>query len=93
MMVHNFGGGAGRTASAPGLRSACVERHEPTRGSLVEWVWGFLEEYPLFLTPRLGLPHALHLRDGHPKALRPIHALIDTRGSAICTPVHHFASL
>ena len=30
------------------------ERHEPTRGSLVEWVWGFLEEYPLLLTPRLG---------------------------------------
>ena len=47
MMVHNFGGDAVRTASVPGLRSACVERHEPTRGSLVEWVWGFLEEYPL----------------------------------------------
>lgn len=54
MMVHNFGGGAGRTASAPGLRSACVERHEPTRGSLVEWVWGFLEEYPLLSYPAPG---------------------------------------
>jgi hypothetical protein len=41
MMVHNFGKGAGRTASEPDLRS------EPTRSSLVEWVWGFLEEYPL----------------------------------------------
>jgi hypothetical protein len=47
MMVHNFGKVVGRTASEPGLRSACVERHEPPRGSLVEWVCGFLEEYPL----------------------------------------------
>ena len=46
-MVHNFGEGAGRTASEPGLRSVRLEFHEATRNSLVEWVWGFLEEYPL----------------------------------------------
>ena len=70
MMVHNFGGGAGRTASAPGLWSACVERHEPTRGSLVEWVWGSWRNIRC-LTPRLNSSYALHLRDGHPRAPRP----------------------
>jgi hypothetical protein len=47
MMVHNFGKGAGRTASDAGIRSVGLEFHEPIRSSLVEWVWGFLEEYPL----------------------------------------------
>ncbi len=46
-MVHNFGRAQEGQLRTPGLRSACVELHEPTRGSLVEWVWGFLEEYPL----------------------------------------------
>jgi hypothetical protein len=47
MMVHNFGEGAGRTASDAGIRSVGLEFHEPIRSSLVEWVWGFLEDYPL----------------------------------------------
>jgi hypothetical protein len=70
MMVHNFGKGAGRTASELGLRSVCLERHEPTRCSLVEWVLGFLEGYPLTY-PRVELPHPLHPQGGHPRAPRP----------------------
>jgi hypothetical protein len=63
-MVHNFGKGAGSTALEPYLRSVCVERHEPTRSSLVEWVWGFLEEYPSSY-PRVELPHPPHSQAGH----------------------------
>jgi hypothetical protein len=64
-MVHNFGKGAGRTASELGLPSVCLERHEPTRSTLVEWVLGFLEGYPLSY-PRVDLPHP-----PHPRAPRP----------------------
>jgi hypothetical protein len=58
-MVHNFGRGARRTASEPCLRSACVERLEPTRGSLVEWVWAFLEGYP-----QVGIFRPIRPREG-----------------------------